>query len=100
MEMEAYSLISSKNHMNLTTDKPIKRFIFNGDSIYVVFSFGDNGMMEHEIVPMNPESLKWVSEVCKVTGVGVSPNYNRISPEHMNLWRELIGKPPINHVLA
>lgn len=86
--------------MNLTTDKPIKRFIFNGESIYVVFSFGDNGMMEHEIIPMNEESLRWVSEVCKETGVGVNPNYNRISKEHMNLWRALIGKPPINHVLA
>lgn len=86
--------------MNLTADKPIKRFIFQGDSIYAVFSFGANGMTDYEAIPMNAENLKWVSEVCKATGVGVNPNYNRISAEHMNMWRALIGKPPINHTIA
>ena len=86
--------------MNLTTDKPIKRFIFQDESIYAVFSFGENGMTDYEAIPMNAENLRWVSEVCKATGVGVSPNYNRISQEHMNMWRELIGKPPINQIIA
>ena len=86
--------------MTLTTDKPIKRFIFQDESIYAVFSFGENWMTEYEAIPMNADNLKWVSEVCKATGVGVSPNYNRISQEHMNMWRALIGKPPINHTIA
>ncbi|MGC4062179.1 MAG: hypothetical protein QM749_15570 [Aquabacterium sp.] len=88
--------LKSKIHMNLNANKPIKKFIFQGDSI----SFGENEMTDYEAIPMNAENLNWVSEVCKATGVGVNPNYNRISKEHMNQWRALIGKLPINHVLA
>ena len=87
--------------MNLTTDKPIKRFIFQNEHIFVIYPDSTKESGEcHEVIPLSEENLKWVHEVCQKTGVRVNPNYNRIDPKYMNMWRALIGKPPINHTLA
>ncbi|MCA0175666.1 MAG: hypothetical protein LCH73_05165 [Proteobacteria bacterium] len=77
--------------MNLTADKPIKRFVFglheneSGlEVIAVVFSDESN-----EKIPLTVENLTWAAELVNTTGVKVN-SLNRLNLAHQKLWGELL----------
>lgn len=77
--------------MNLTTDKPIKRFVFglheneSGlEVIAVVFNDESN-----EKIPLTVENLTWAAELVKTQGVKVN-SLNRLNLAFQKLWDELL----------
>lgn len=75
--------------MNLTTDKPINRFIFGlhenetgHEVIAVVFNDESN-----EKIPLTVENLKWAYEMVKNEGARMN-SINRLNLEHQKLWAE------------
>ncbi|WP_125347666.1 hypothetical protein [Pandoraea apista] len=82
---------NSKNHMNLTADKPIKRFVFGlhenetgHEVIAVVFNDESN-----EKIPLTVESLSWAAGLVKTQGVKVN-SLNRLNLAHQKIWDELL----------
>lgn len=77
--------------MNLTTDKPIKRFVFglheNGTGLEVIaVVFNDES---NEKVPLTVENLTWAAELVKTQGVKVN-SLNRLNLVYQKLWDELL----------
>jgi hypothetical protein len=90
----------SENHMNLTTDKPIKRFVFglheneSGlEVIAVVFNDESN-----EKIPLTVENLTWSAELVKTQGVKVN-SLNRLNLACQKLWDELLHSKESNQFL-
>lgn len=77
--------------MNLTTDKPIKRFVFGLhenetglEVIAVVFNDESN-----EKIPLTVESLTWAAGLVRTQGVKVN-SLNRLNMAHQKIWDELL----------
>ncbi|MCK4161418.1 hypothetical protein HFK89_02915 [Ralstonia pseudosolanacearum] len=77
--------------MNLTTDKPIKRFVFglyeneSGlEVIAVVFNDESN-----EKIALTVENLTWAAELVKTQGVKVN-SLNRLNLAFQKIWDELL----------
>lgn len=77
--------------MNLTTDKPIKRFVFGlheneSDLEVIAVVFNDES---NEKIPLTVESLSWAAELVKTQGVKVN-SLNRLNMAHQKIWDELL----------
>ena len=77
--------------MNLTTDKPIKRFVFglreNESGLeFIAVVFNDES---NEKISLTVESLTWAAELVKNQGVRVN-SLNRLNLAHQKIWGELL----------
>lgn len=70
--------------MEVNTKKPIDMFIFNQESIWVLYA----EKKLHEI-PISEENLIWLSELKTKTGVKVVSNDSHIPEQFSKLWSRL-----------